>query len=210
MAARERDALAMHRAIWRGAALPPVGGTASHATRLSTRPPTFAHGFFLLFSLILAVLRDPYLRGPYLRLVMLRGAFVLVVGILAVASGCATGEEDSPDDQRAGVIVLPPAGDASTRRTFVGIRNWNVQVDEADHVTLVLAGTKRVLFNTTSIGSGEPTATKGGVETFAERASRGWASLLALLAAVSAAEFGPQLRSQAQKKEPALLWKKTF
>ena len=75
---RERLALAAHRAALRGSALPPLD---------ETPKGTFLHGFFLPFSLIAATLRDRELRAPYLRLVVVRGLVVLLVGIVAVAGG---------------------------------------------------------------------------------------------------------------------------
>jgi hypothetical protein len=67
---REKDALAAHRAALRGSELP----APNDAPR-----GTFLHGFFLPFSLIVATLRDPQLRGPYLRLTLLRGLLVVLV-----------------------------------------------------------------------------------------------------------------------------------
>jgi hypothetical protein len=75
---REKHALSTHRAALRGSALP----------RPSDAPKgTFVHGFFLPFTLIVATLRDRELRGPYLRLVLVRGFIVVVIGAIALAKG---------------------------------------------------------------------------------------------------------------------------
>lgn len=75
---RERGSIAAHRAAMRGSALPPPKGAPNGS---------FFHGFFLPFSLIVATARDPELRAPYLRLVLVRGLLVLVIGGFAIANG---------------------------------------------------------------------------------------------------------------------------
>src|SRR3954454_23280541 len=75
---RERSSIAAHRAAMQGSSLPPP-------TRAGNG--TFLHGFFLPFSLIVATIRDPMLRGPYLRVALLRGLIMVLVGVLAIANG---------------------------------------------------------------------------------------------------------------------------
>ena len=72
--AREREALAAHRASLRGSEIPPPH-----------RAPrgTFLHGFFLPFSLIASTLRDRELRVPYLKVNALRIAVVIAIAVVA-------------------------------------------------------------------------------------------------------------------------------
>ena len=76
--AREKDAIAAHRASLRSGSLPPPAQGARG---------TLVHGFLLPFSLIAATLRDPALRGPYLRLTGARAAAVAALVALAHGTG---------------------------------------------------------------------------------------------------------------------------
>ena len=78
--AREKSALAAHRASLRGGALP--------APRSAPRG-TFVHGLLLPLSIFVATIRSRELRRPYLRLAAVRGAVLLVIGATALASGCS-------------------------------------------------------------------------------------------------------------------------
>jgi hypothetical protein len=93
---RERKALNAHRATIYGESLPPApraGGA-------------FLHGFFLPFSLIAALLRDPVLRRPYLRLTLLRLLLVVFVGVIAIATGGVSSSRQKPKPKRTSASTL--------------------------------------------------------------------------------------------------------
>jgi hypothetical protein len=85
--ARERNALEVHRASLRGGALPPPK---------SAPRGTFLHGFFLPFSLLLATLRAPELRKPFLRVFAVRTALLAAIGVVALATGDREGKQAKP------------------------------------------------------------------------------------------------------------------
>ncbi|HSO31485.1 MAG TPA: hypothetical protein VLT33_03185 [Labilithrix sp.] len=91
---RERRSLAVHRATLKGSVLPPLDRAAA---------PTFSHGFLLPFSLISATLRDPQLRGPYLRVALVRGVVLVVAATFAIANGSISSHAAKP--ARRGVVI---------------------------------------------------------------------------------------------------------
>jgi hypothetical protein len=92
---REKNALAAHRAALRGSEIPPPHDAPKG---------TFVHGFFLPFSLIVATIRDSQLRGPYLRLALLRGLLVVLAGVIAIAGGNISADKKKSNPSN-GVIV---------------------------------------------------------------------------------------------------------
>lgn len=84
--AREKLALAAHRAALRGSELPPPNDAPKG---------TFLHGFFLPFTLIAKTMRDRELRAPYLRVALLRGLVVAIIGAIAIARGSISPREKS-------------------------------------------------------------------------------------------------------------------
>jgi hypothetical protein len=99
--ARERSALAAHRASLRGSPLP----SPKDAPR-----GTFVHGLLLPLSLLVATLRDGTLRGPFLRVAAVRSSILVVVAVLAIVSG--VGQDAKTRRPREGVTVsYGPAGD---------------------------------------------------------------------------------------------------
>ncbi len=97
VASRERTALAVHRAsLLRGEIASPADAPRG----------TFFHGFFLPFVLIVATVRDPVLRGPYVRLVAFRTAIVVVVAAIMAASGSlSSGNEHGPRKHGSGIVI---------------------------------------------------------------------------------------------------------
>ena len=96
--ARERSAVGAHRASLRGASLPPPR---------EAPKGTFAHGFFLPFSLIVATLRDRELRGPYLKVTAWRLFAVSAFAALACATGSP--EREKKTQGHGPVVVLDRA-----------------------------------------------------------------------------------------------------
>src|SRR3954454_19411437 len=92
--AREKEALAAHRATLRGSELPPPQDAPKG---------TFLHGFLLPFSLIAATMRDRELRGPYLRVALLRGLIVVLIAVVAIAKGDISAKNKKTP--HAGVVV---------------------------------------------------------------------------------------------------------
>jgi hypothetical protein len=92
---RERSSIAAHRATMQGSSLPPP----KRAARGS-----FLHGFFLPFSLIVATIRDRELRGPYLRLALLRGLLLVLVGVFAIANGNISSAR-RPKGPSGGIVI---------------------------------------------------------------------------------------------------------
>ena len=99
---REAEAIAAHRASLRGAALLAPRGARPDGKPLG--PPTFAHGFLLPFTLVVATLRDAGLRVRYLRATLVRTAIVVVVGGFAIANGAVDGDRDH-DSHRPDVHI---------------------------------------------------------------------------------------------------------
>lgn len=134
-ASREKRALAAHRAALRGSELPGPRHGPSDGTK-----GTFTHGFFLPFSLIVATMRDPTLRGPYLRVALLRGLLVVLAGTIAVAKGDITAREDKKNGRHAdlafngrevGVVVhKSKSGEPPAAPVHVDLPGLHVDLDE--------------------------------------------------------------------------------
>jgi hypothetical protein len=179
---RERGALVAHRAALRGSRLPPPH---------EAPKGTFIHGFLLPFSLIAATLRDAHLRGPYVRVAVVRGLLVLLVGIVAVAKGDGA-RRDRPERARGGLVVEPgPKGNP----LHVNVPGLRVDIDgEGESASVSVLGqsvpvaTKRRHAKAT----GEDTAASSPPPSVAGRfwdgARHGWAWLLALVTVLSATE----------------------
>jgi hypothetical protein len=117
---REKSALAAHRAALRSSVIPPPHDAPKG---------TFMHGFFLPFSLIVATIRDAQLRGPYLRLALLRGLLVVLAGVIAIAGG-----NISADRKESGApagIVVTHSKDKSKRSAplHVNVPGLHVDID---------------------------------------------------------------------------------
>jgi hypothetical protein len=118
---RERRAALLHRASLRpGGSVPPP----AHEAR-----GTFAHGFFLPFSLIVATVRDPSLRGPYVRLVLGRLAAVVVLASLAVGTGGQAHQHHRHHQaKKRGAAVVVRHDDAPARDVHVEVPGVLVDV----------------------------------------------------------------------------------
>jgi hypothetical protein len=181
---RERLAVSTHRDAVRVTRFPPPK---------ASPPATFLHGLLLPFSLILATLRHPTLRGPYLRLVLVRALFVALFASAAIRSS------DGPDiERRAGpVIRWTPRTDASDENAGVHVHapGVDVDLDEAHGQKKVVVLGKDVPVDdddddrekhagpTKSAGSGE---TPG--HRVAEAISSGWAWIVWFIGIVSTTE----------------------
>jgi hypothetical protein len=115
--AREKSALAAHRASLRGGALP--------APKSAPRG-TFVHGLLLPLSIFMATIRSRELRGPYLRLAAVRGVALLVIGAMALASGL------SEDEKGQGITVSHDKADGSADAPVdVDVPGFHMHVDES-------------------------------------------------------------------------------
>lgn len=199
---RERSALAAHRKTMQGSSLPPP-----------KRAPkgTFLHGFFLPFSLIVATIRDPFLRGTYVRLAVMRGLLVVLVGVLAIANGNISRNDSRSRGPRIGVVASRhhhpkrvPNDDADampdpkSTPVHVNLPGLHVDFDEANDQAEV-----SVLGQQVPVSRGDddepdaklaaaPDASPPAPPSFARRAwtaaGRSWAWLLTLFAFLSATE----------------------
>lgn len=201
---RERGALAAHRAVLRGSsALPPPEGAPRG---------TFLHGFFLPFSLIAATMRDRELRGPYLRLALVRGLLVVAVGVVAVAGGDLSSRGHERDRGHAGIIVHKSTKDgAKTSPVHVDMPGLHVDIGGRDEPKVSVLG-RSMPVQTVDDGDAPNAAARSEPEatpstpvanarageppppppTFARRiwnaVSHSWTWLLALLTILSATE----------------------
>ncbi len=191
---REKTALATHRAALRGSSEIPPPNAAPKGT--------FVHGFFLPFSLIVATLRDRELRGPYLRLALLRGLLVVLAGVVAIAAGKISGERGAKSTPSPSVVVHH-SKDKSKRSAPVHVDMPGLHVnidDEKDQASVSVLGRDVPV---TNVGDKDPppdAAPPPAAEppkpeappSFARRAwtrvSKSWRFLLALFAFLSAAE----------------------
>ena len=124
---REKVALAAHRAALRGSELPPPN---------EAPQGTFVHGFFLPFSLIAATLRDRELRGPYLRVVLMRGLLVVLVGIVAVAGGNVRARGHKGDG-KVGIVVHHSPDRAKPASVHVDLPGLKVDIDDKEEKAAV-------------------------------------------------------------------------
>jgi hypothetical protein len=151
--AREKEALAAHRATLRGSELPPLHDAPKG---------TFLHGFLLPFSLIVATMRDRDLRGPYLRVALLRGLIVVAIGVIAIAKGDISAKSTKNKGKgapHASVVVhKPKPGEKSAPPVKVDIPGIHVDIDPSnDHPKVTLLG-QNVPVATTDDDTTEPTA----------------------------------------------------
>lgn len=186
--ARERGAIAAHRAAIAGAALP--------APRSGPRG-TFLHGFFLPFSLIVATLRDRDLRRPYLRVTAVR-----LVAVAAAALLFFSGDKAKRDGaaRRGPAVVIHHDAKEPPAAVSVDVPGVHVDIDETrgtEHVSVL--GTKIAVEH---VGE-RPTSPKPeaaaapappppppprGLARAWSAVRHGWAWILALVAFLSAAE----------------------
>jgi hypothetical protein len=175
--ARERTAIAAHRATLRGSELPPPDGAPRG---------TFLHGFLLPFSLIVATLRDADLRRPYLRLAAVRLAVAVAAALLLFSS-----DKAKPRRDRSGPTIVVH-GDASGRPVKVDVPGVHVEIDERkgkEEVTVL--GQEIPVEHAERGARAEPPAaqappTRAGRAWVALR--DGWAWILALVAFFSVVE----------------------
>jgi hypothetical protein len=179
---RERVALATHRAAFRGSELPPPN---------EAPKGTFVHGFFLPFSLIVATLRDPELRRPYLRVALLRGLFVVLVGVAAVAGGNVRPREHKGNGQM-GVVVHRPPDRAKPASVHVDLPGLKVDIDDKEEKAAVTVLGKSVPVTDAQHAevarAPEPEAPPGLARRLWTRIAHSWAWLLALFTLLSATE----------------------
>jgi hypothetical protein len=137
----------------------------------------FLRGFVLPFSLIAATLRDPELRPPYLRLALLRGLVVVLVGIVAVSGGRVRAR-DGHERGHIGVVVHHSPDDPKPASVHVDLPGLKVDIDDKNEKDTV-----SVLGQSVPVSSAEKAAENaGGV------VARSWGWLLGLVTILSAAE----------------------
>ena len=124
----------------------------------SSTATAFLHGFLLPFSLVLATIHDPALRAPYLRLAFVRGAIVILIGALAVASGSLSASRKPP---RSGLVVT---SSKQQHPVHVDVAGFRVDIDPEQAVL-----------------KAEPPPPQSAL-------ARSWAWVLTLVAALSAIE----------------------
>ena len=202
---RERSAFAAHRAALRGSGLPPPHDAPKG---------TFLHGFFLPFSLILATMRDKELRGPYLRVVLLRGLLVALAAVVAIAGGSISGAKAESGPKPASGIVVHRSqhGGKHTKPVHVDMPGLHVNIDNNSGEAAVSVLGQQIPVTTVDTDQ-DPAATAdeaaqakrvddgeqatgeatNGPPSFMrrviDRARQSWAWLLALVAFLSAVEF---------------------
>ena len=90
------------------------------------------HGFFLPFSLIVATIRDGQLRGPYLRVALLRGLLVVLAAVVAVAGGNISGDRSPKTAPPAGGVLVHRSKDKSKKSApvHVNVPGLHVDLDE--------------------------------------------------------------------------------
>lgn len=180
---REKVALAAHRAALRGLELPPPNAAPKG---------TFVHGFLLPFSLIAATLRDRQLRGPYLRVVLLRGLLVVLVGVIAVAGGNVRSRGRKGDGE-VGVVVHRSPDRAKPANIHVDLPGLKVDIDEKEEKAAVSVLGQSVPVNDVAHAAADaPSATPeppGLVLRTWGHVADSWAWLLGLVAVLSATEF---------------------
>lgn len=187
--ARERAALAAHRAALRGSPLPAPEDTAKG---------TFVHGFLLPFSIIAATLRDRELRGPYLRVALVRGLVVALVGVIAIAAGGVSSGSADRDERPHRVLTWNSKGEKPAPRLHVAAPGVDVDIDEEKHkASVTLLGKSlpvEVDEDEDQAAPGPPSASAApaAAPTMAQRVRtrvrHGWAWALALVAVLSATE----------------------
>ena len=180
--AREKLALAAHRAALGGSALPAPS---------ETPKGTFLHGFFLPFSLIAATLRDRELRAPYLRVVVARGLVVVLVGIVAIAGGNvhARGKKRGGE---IGVVVHHSPSRSKPSAVHVDLPGVKVDIDDKEENAAVSVLGQNVPVRAPESATPEPPRAPPPPPGLALRAwnrmGESWAWLLALVTLLSATE----------------------
>ena len=182
--AREKLALAAHRSALRGGELPPPN---------EAPKGTFLHGFLLPFSLIAATLRDRELRGPYVRVALVRGLLVAAVGIVAIAGGNVRAREHKGNGE-VGVVVRRSHEDrAKPTSLHVDLPGLKIDIDDkASKETAAIS----VLGQKVPVVAVEPAADAPSAQPAPSgllgrawsRLGESWAWLLALVTVLSAAE----------------------
>jgi hypothetical protein len=196
---REKTAFAAHRAALRGSQLPPV------APRNEGAKGTFVHGFMLPFSLIAATIRDPELRSPYLRLVLLRGLLVVLVGVAAIAGGNVTAREGKHGPGASIIVHKSKKEGAKVTPVHVDMPGLHVDIDDKSDPSVSVLGKQMPVAtvddddpSATAVRVAPPPAADAAPEaappppSFAKRmwtrATHSWAWFLALLTILSATE----------------------
>lgn len=181
---REKVALAAHRAALRGSALPPPGDAPKGM---------FLHGFLLPFSLITATLRDPELRGTYLRVLLMRSALVVVVGIIAVAGGNVRARERKGPGE-VGIVVHHSPNHAKPAAVHVDLPGLKVDIDDKEEKASVAVLGQNVPVHDVrgaradTAEPREPQAPPGLALRMWRHVASSWAWLLALVTMLSATE----------------------
>lgn len=171
---RERSAIAAHRAALRGSDLP----APSDAPK-----GTFLHGFFLPFSLILATLRDRELRGPYVRVLAVRGSIVGFFAIMAIAGGNIEGTK-SQRESRNGIRIHKDGKPGKPLK--VDLPGLHVDIDEErNQQEVTLLGQKLPVTTIEAPTPDEPPTPS----TLGKKVSDGWTWLLGLVAVISVFEL---------------------
>ncbi len=144
---------------------------------------TFLHGFLLPFALIAATVRDAQLRGPYLRLVLVRSAIVALLGAAAIANGNISSARKGKSPP-SGIVVSTskgPEGKKKPHPVHVHLPGIKVDIDpDHDQANASVLGQQVPV----STGNDEPPPQLPPPSGLA----RSWAWLLALVAFLSAAE----------------------
>jgi hypothetical protein len=176
--ARERSALAAHQALLRGGALP-APKSAPHAT--------FVHGLMLPLSLFVATLRCRELRGPYLRLVAVRGAILTVFAVLVLASG------GSRDEAPGKGIIVSYDGDKDNKDEPVNVDlpGLHVHLDETKQQSDVTFLGQKVPVAQVGPGAATPAAPPppgSRWDALKDRLKRGWKQVVGFVGALSVTE----------------------
>lgn len=186
---RERAALRAHREVLRGSMPPPSPADAPRGS--------FVHGFFLPFSLVAATLKDPELRGPYLRLALARSVAVAAVSLLVLA----TSDDDAAKQPKRGkpsrhggfgLVVTRDADASAPSVTPIHFHAPGIHVDiepggaEKSHASVLgqeLPVKDDADEDALDASTKEPPTL---FEQLAVRIGHGWARLLATIATLSA------------------------
>ena len=176
--ARERDALAVHRASLRGGDLP--------SPKTAPRG-TFVHGLLLPASLFAATLRNRDLRGPFLRATAVRIAILAVIAGFALRNGAFQGSE-----HRAGITVDRDK-DSRQDPVNVDVPGLHVHLDNGEQPDLVTVLGQSVPVNETGGAAATPAAPAPSPPASRYGRTRdalahSWARLAAFVAGLSIAE----------------------
>jgi hypothetical protein len=179
--AREKSAIAVHRDSLAGRSLLPPPTAAPKGT--------FVHGFLLPFSLLAAALRDKTLRGPYLKIFLLRAAIVLALGALVFASQ----KDKNAQEHGSRVVVVHTDKSKPSKPVKVDVAGIHVDIED-DKGEVSVLGKKIPVVDTEGepLSAPEPAKAEEPPATRAGRAllvvKHGWRWIVALVAALSATE----------------------